>query len=276
MNVKNLKKMIKPTKLNEELKQKLCVLKNMAEEKNNKLKEYPTGKIQIKKSNGRTQYRLKLGTDKPEKYISKKDNSTIKKYLQKAYDIKIKKILQKEIKNIEAYLKKSEENQKQIREEYSKKPDEVKYFIDPIDCSDEDYIKCWISEQYESKVKQIPDTEYKTDKGEFVRSKSELTIANYLFKRDIPYKYERPLMLFGGSIVHPDFTVLDIKNRREIYWEHRGMMDDVEYAKKTVKKTKEYSRNNIVLGINLIITEETSTSPLGTNEIETIVKTYFK
>ena len=34
-------------------------------------------------------------------------------------------------------------------------------------------------------------------------------------------------------------------------------------------------KDDIVLGKNLIITEETSANPLGTNEIEAVINNYF-
>lgn len=53
------------------------------------------------------------------------------------------------------------------------------------------------------------------------------------------------------------------------------MMDDPEYATHTVFRMKSYMNNGIVLGKNLIITEETSMNPLGTNEINTIIETFL-
>ncbi len=108
-----------------------------------------------------------------------------------------------------------------------------------------------------------------------MRSKSELTIANALAKHNIPYKYECPLTLKNGAVIYPDYTVLNVKKRKVMYWEHRGMMDDAEYARHTVARNKTYMDNDIFLGKNLVITEETSTSPLGTNEIEAVIREYF-
>ena len=54
------------------------------------------------------------------------------------------------------------------------------------------------------------------------------------------------------------------------------MMDDREYAKHTVRRMKEYQKNNLFLGENLIITEETATIPLGTDEIHAVISRYFE
>ena len=40
-----------------------------------------------------------------------------------------------------------------------------------------------------------------------VRSKSQVIIANMLFDRDIPFRYERPMYAQDGTFHLPDFTV---------------------------------------------------------------------
>ena len=72
-------------------------------------------------------------------------------------------------------------------------------------------------------------------------------------------------------MVYPDFTILDVKNRRVIYWEHRGMMDASDYVKNAVRKNKNYLKNGIVTGVNLVITEESGVNPLGTDEIREVI-----
>ena len=158
---------------------------------------------------------------------------------------------------------------------YSKAPNDVKKYITPIDMSDEDYIAMWLDEEYVRK--EIGDSVpvYETNLKERVRSKSELTIANTLSKYGIPYKYECPLTLRNGYVIHPDFTVLNIKKRQQFYWEHRGMMDDPDYATSTVFRMKSYMNSGIILGKNLIITEETASNPLGTNEIEAVIENFL-
>ena len=53
------------------------------------------------------------------------------------------------------------------------------------------------------------------------------------------------------------------------------MMDDKEYAAKSVLRIKSYMKNGIFTGQNLIITEETSAYPLGTNDIDIVIKAFF-
>ena len=100
-------------------------------------------------------------------------------------------------------------------------------------------------------------------------------LANALAGHGIPYKYECPPVLKSGIRIHPDFTVLNVKERRQLYWEHRGMMDNEDYARHTVDRIKQYLKSGIVIGRDLIITEESSSSPPGTDEIECIIRTFF-
>lgn len=120
-----------------------------------------------------------------------------------------------EIKNLETFLEKFNSN---IQEIYSDYPTEIKKYIIPIDVSDEDYIKEWLAIPYERKM--IPEDlpVYLTDNGERVRSKSELNIANMLYKMEIPYKYECPLTLSNGRTIYPDFNNYPTRNILGTSW----------------------------------------------------------
>lgn len=225
------------------------------------------------KSSRRVQYYLRKDEkDVSGTYLPKAELSTIMIHLQKAYDSKIYKLIQKEIAGIERFLKSTSEIPKQIQAVYASYPEEIKEMIHPIDMDEEELKKKWEAVKYEGKEISRVKTYWETDRGELVRSKSELTIANTLAKHKIPYRYEYPLQLKNGSVIYPDFTIYNSKKRKVIYWEHRGMMDDRDYARNAVSRLKDLSKNGIVLGDNLFLTEETSTSPLGTDEIEKIIQ----
>lgn len=78
--------------------------------------------------------------------------------------------------------------------------------------------------------------------GEVVQSKPELRIANFLFKRDIPYVYEAQL---AGAT--PDFLLPDHK----VIIEHWGM-DHTKYREKRAMKTRLYASR----GYRLVETEK--------------------
>lgn len=243
----------------------------------NRISKYPPGKIHIVKSKGKVQYYLRTDSnDKSGKYIPKSEKQKIRVLLQKKYDEKLYDLLKTEKVNLEKLLKKTVNSVMKIQSLYSDLPREVKVVIEPIDVSDDDYVQEWIADVYEGKGVDSDVPVYITDKGERVRSKSELNIANHLHKEKIPYKYECPLTLTNGRVIYPDFTVLNVKRRKVIFWEHRGMMDDREYAKHAVQRVKVLAKEGIVLGDNLLLTEETQTNPLGTDEIERIIQFWFR
>lgn len=265
--------MLSPTSIYEMAETRLEELKRIEKQKEALLKKTPEGKIHVIKTKGSLQFYLRTNPkDKSGAYIHKKEEPTIRRFLQKSYDEKIYKLIKCEIKSIESFLKHSKYYNLKIQRVYSDSPSEIKSYLNPIDLSNEDYVAYWRSLPFASNPMPITVTEYETDNGEIVRSKSELNIANALFKAGIPYKYECRLLLSNGKAFYPDFTLLDVASRGELYWEHRGMMDDIEYVKNAVKKTKEYNRSGIITGHNLIITEETATNPLGTDEINEIIK----
>lgn len=75
----------------------------------------------------------------------------------------------------------------------------------------------------------------------FVRSKSEVIIANILVSEDIPFIYEEPLYAPDGTMFLPDFTV---KFKGETYyWEHVGRMDLPGYRAHWEIKEKWYEQN---------------------------------
>lgn len=270
----NLK--LKPTDLYEEASRRYREISECKQKIEEALQKAPSGSIRIAINNNRLQFYLRAdGSDKSGQYIRKSDTKTIRTFLRKAYLEKMLKLLDSEIMNLDLLLKKSNNITEKIQRLYSDLPSGAKQYIDPVEMSDEDFAAEWLSIPYEGK--EIPEYVplFQTDHGERVRSKSELTIANMLANKGIPYKYECPLTLSKGTVVYPDFTILDVKERREIYWEHRGMMDDREYARQAVFKMKSMMKSGIIPGKNLIITEETSANPLGTDEIEILINGYI-
>lgn len=82
---------------------------------------------------------------------------------------------------------------------------------------------------------------YKTLKGDMVRSKSEVIIANILFKENIIYEYEKKLCYKKDKWIEPDFTIY--MNGKEYYWEHLGMIGTEEYDNRWQEKMKIYENH---------------------------------
>lgn len=236
---------------------------------------YPEGKIHVVKNKRRLQFYLRTDKhDKSGQYLRQSEQEKIRTYLQKEYDRKILKLAETEVKRINGLLNCRAGSEK-IKRLYSDMDSRIKKYIVPLDISDEEYALLWMGEPFEHKDVSDLKTEYYTDNDERVRSKSEINIANMLRKNGVPYKYECPLFLKGCGTIHPDFTALNVRRRKVIYWEHRGMMDDTDYVVNSMKRIKDYQRNGIFLGDELILTEESSTVPLGTREIQRIIEKYL-
>lgn len=147
--------------------------------------------------------------------------------------------------------------------------------VTPIEPIWEKELARWYDSEYHGKEFYEGTAEIVTEKGERVRSKSEKILADYFYRNNILYQYEKPLYLKGYGTIYPDFTFLSKKTRKEIYWEHEGMMDKPEYAKSAVKKIESYQRNGIHLGERLILTFETELTVLNSQIVEELVERYL-
>ena len=147
--------------------------------------------------------------------------------------------------------------------------------VTPVEPIWEKELAKWYDSEYHGKEFYEGTAEIVTEKGERVRSKSEKILADYFYRNNILYQYEKPLYLKGYGTIYPDFTFLSKKTRKEIYWEHEGMMDKPEYAKSAVKKIESYQRNGIHLGERLILTFETELTVLNSQIVEELVEKYL-
>ena len=80
---------------------------------------------------------------------------------------------------------------------------------------------------------------YSTLKGDKVRSKSEVIIANLLYENGIDYEYEKKVFYNEDKWIEPDFTI-KIGEENEIYWEHLGMLGLETYDDRWSKKLNIY------------------------------------
>ena len=222
------------------------------------------GTIYAKKHRRGFQYFIK--TDEGIKYIKASERKLVQELVQYEYDCKVLNAAREEFKKLIALIKVYEGNA--VEDIYERIPDGKKVIVKPIRLSDEEYIKIWNKQSYEPLAFREGAPEYYSLKGKRMRSKSETMIANLLDKMNINYKYEKPLKLDKLGTVHPDFTLLDIKNRKEIYLEHLGMMDDQVYRNNAINKIRGYERSGYHMGDKLIITFETLNCPIDIKAIE--------
>lgn len=73
----------------------------------------------------------------------------------------------------------------------------------------------------------------------------------------------------------PDFNCLNVRLRKEYYWEHLGKLGDKEYADRNVRKLEKYSLAGDFDETILILTFETDSRPLNTKVIEEKIRKFL-
>lgn len=238
-----------------------------------KMQHYPDGELLCAKNGKYTKcYLLKCNGSKPV-YIPKENRQFIENLAaKKYYSLRIHELTQ-EIKILDNCLskyKKIKIKSPSLLEESSC----YKKFLNPLFHSSSDALNQWLSSDYEHNPAHPEHLIYKTFSGQYVRSKSEVIIANSLYINRIPFRYECGIT-FDNISFYPDFTILHPKTLEIFYWEHFGMMDNYSYCDGAFNKLKVYSNHDILPGINLITTYETQKHPIDSDQIQKLINDYF-
>ena len=206
-------------------------------------------------------------------YIPKKNITLARNLAQRDYDNKLLHEIASRQKAVNRFLK--EYPQKGLESTYEELNDYRKKLIHPIIETDEEYEKIWMNTPYVRKIVGEDIPEIFTENGERVRSKSEKMIADKLKQLGIPYRYEAPLKLGRSNILHPDFTVLNVRKCKEYYYEHFGMMDNPEYMENALKRIELYEKNGIFPGDKLLFSWETMAMPLNMKVVEGMMRIFL-
>jgi len=123
----------------------------------------------------------------------------------------------------------------------------------------------------------------RTRRGEPVRSKSEVIIADNLYSEKVDYVYEQKLIGSDGAERYPDFTIEDSESGITYYWEHLGMPADKGYRERWQRKLEWYRQQNILPleeggGKNgtLITTCDSEEGGIKSDEVAELIKQVFK
>ena len=239
-----------------------------------RLKAAPEGSLKIVRKGCRSElYHRTTKSDLEGTYLNKTHLSLAKNLAQKDYDTRAAKILHKKIKLLAAIEKAYTQND--LEHLYDSYPPKVQQFIKALAISQTEYSKRWEAVTYKGRPFDNTTTTYISDKGERVRSKSELIIANALFHSKIPYRYEYPILIKGAGEFHPDFLCLNPHTGNEILWEHFGLMDNEDYRNNAISKLAKYSEAGFVPGKNFIYTMETNAVPLNSRFVKRIIQENF-
>ena len=233
----------------------------------------PEGRLRISVDHGVARY-YQCIDDRYGEYIPRDNVQLPRQLAQKVYNDTVLKTAEARAKHIARCLKNY--NDDEIEQLFTSLHPERQKLITPVEPTFSQLQEQWYSEPYIGKAFKEGMPVILTEKGERVRSKSEKILADYFYRNNILYKYEKPINLVGYGTVYPDFTFLSRKLRREIYWEHEGMMDKPEYAIKAVKKLNSYQMNGILPGERLILTFETEQDVLNSKIVSDLVDKYLR
>ena len=236
-----------------------------------KLKELPEGKLLCCHNGKYQQWRWSNG-DK-QIYIPKKQRILAEKLAYKKYLLIQFKNLLHEKKAVELYLTHHDSEAEKAEEDFIHMS-EYKELLNPYFKPISQELQEWAAAPYEKNNKYPERLIHKTYSGIFVRSKSESLIEMFLYKNNIPFRYECALY-FGEVCFYPDFTIRHPKTGKIFYWEQFGMMDDPDYCRQVYSKLEKYTLNGIYPTIQLITTYETKEHPLTAETVEQIIRQYF-
>lgn len=264
---------IAPEDIRRMLTERLHKLEKDRKNRENALKRAPQGKLRISNTRSGPQYYYRrLENEKTGIYLPKKEITLVRRLGQKDYDQRTLKSIENEIKAIRKFL-----NQypcPAAEEVYLHMPESRRGLVNPLEMTDEMFVEEWLSQEHDRKDPPDPENGFPTKHGEIVRSKSEWIIASLLEDYNVPFRYEAPIYLEDMGIIHPDFTVLNIRLRKVRYWEHEGMMDNPDYAEYAIRRERAYIRNGFYPGDDLILTSETRTQPLNPDLVKKMIEKY--
>ncbi len=231
----------------------------------------PGGNLRVNLNHKTPSYYLVTSPENPKgEYIKEQDFAIAQKLAHKSYCEKLLKECKREEKAINYYLK----NMSGIAPEevYEHMNEYRKALVSPILLSNKEFGENWVKKEYQGNSFHPEELEYQTERGEMVRTKSELLIANMYYEMGVPYRYEYPVKLYNGHVKYPDFTLLKFPERKMIYHEHMGLLDEEDYRRNNLTKIRDYSQSGIILGKNLIVTFETEYIPLNIKALRKMVK----
>jgi len=206
------------------------------------MRKLPEGKLTVSVVKGGLYYYS--GTGKNRVYVGTGDRKQIK-------DIQKRRLLEETIKRIdqnmllmEAFLEKYQSTE---LETVVKDLPKAYRMASAVQVHSEVFInaKKWEAKTYQKSTRNEADLRHKTQKGDLVRSKSEVIIANILYGRNIPYHYEE-IVSINGVTMAPDFKIAVVSENRFKFLEHCGMISDAEYRESFLWKLRNYIEDGYV------------------------------
>lgn len=203
-------------------------------------KKIPEGKFRVRERDGRlaVYQREGHGAGRREKYCSLQNDQLVRGAIDSQYVPAVEAALLEELELLHQLQGNLEKGLKYRA--YECLPESARARIAPVCLRTEEVCRAWAAEEFVSNSIDLPeDNQMVTDRGEKVRSRAELIIANMLNKLGLAYRYECRFYVNGRS-AYPDFTIMHPQTGEIYYLEYFGLMDDYEYARSALKKIYQY------------------------------------
>lgn len=260
-------------------------LEKLAEEYKRKIHNLPAGRIEcIKRGNG---YRWYVVKNKERKTLKKSDVKQARRLAYKRYIYDELEDVEAEIAILNTFVL----QMKMLREGKDPRPllnkfvhlerdgrarkdnEEVLRLAKEYIEETEPEIKKWETD-YEQMEDFNDSRKIRAKSGIYYHSKDEIIIDDILHEHGLLVRHDEKLPV-GGKYEYPDFHILDPKTGKTLYWEHFGMMDDITYRERTIKKLSNYLRNGYYPGLNFVATFMSEPYRIDAQMIETIIEYFF-
>ncbi len=129
----------------------------------------------------------------------------------------------------------------------------------------------WADAPYERSEYHASEKKMLTSRGLAVRSKSELMIAEMLYRYGIPFRYEPVIRVNDKLVLNPDFMIL-CPDGTLIIWEHEGLVSSASYIEWQRKKAEYYAMLGFVPWKNYIVTYDTEDGDLDLRIIDSEIR----
>ena len=185
------------------LRERIAELSNVEAVLSKRLSRAPAGVLNVSPHRGGFQYfRVTAKTGRKGEYIPEEKMSFASAIAQRDYDVKMRAELQKLRGVLEKCVAKYDVS---VAENlYALLHPARRSLVTPLVYPDEDFVARWSAVKYAGREFDADGPVLMTARGERVRSKSEIIIADALFRRGIPYRYEFPHELLHAGACDVD------------------------------------------------------------------------
>ena len=201
--------------------------------------------------------------------------------ITKDHDMQVKiarrSLLEKELQTANAQIEALRKAEETIAKNCL--PDRRRYIIENYGwLTDEEIEVCcypaygsdWENAPYEKLQYHAEELKHVTSHGLRVRSKSELLIAEALYKHGLPFRYEQVYRIEKYT-VSADFTIKR-SDGKIIIWEHEGLINTRSYLDWQRKKAEIYAMLGFYPWDNLVITYDTADGNIDLRIVESEIR----